>query len=145
MLHTHSKIWVHLVWTTKCRNQCLFGDAGRSLFQHLIDHACKEIKIPFEVINIQPEHIHALIDLPTNIALADFMQLVKGESSHWMNNQKLLDERFSWQRGFGAYSVSASQLEIVKKYIKNQLEHHKKHSFSEEYEKWKKEYGIFDD
>ena len=145
MLHTHSKIWVRLVWATKYRIKCLYGDVSKNLFQHLIDHASEEIKIPFEQLNIQPEHIHAIIDLPTNIALADFMQLIKGESSHWINQSKMLNEKFSWQRGFGAYSVSASQLDIVKNYIKNQSEHHKKRSFSEEYEKWKKEYGIFDD
>jgi hypothetical protein len=56
-----------------------------------------------------------------------------------------LKTKFSWQRGYGAYSVSASLLQKVKNYIKNQTEHHKRKTFTDEYNEWKKEYGIFDD
>jgi REP element-mobilizing transposase RayT len=69
----------------------------------------------------------------------------KGSSSHWTNEQKLIHAKFSWQRGYGAFSVSASQLEVVKKYIQNQDSHHKKKSFEEEYQEWKRTYGFFDD
>ena len=143
MLHTHSKIWIHLIWATKNRDRVLFKDNGRELFDFLIDKA-KENQIAFERLNIQPEHIHGLIDLPTDRALKDFMHIVKGSSSYWLN-QNTFQSHFSWQRGYGAYSVSASQLEKVKRYIDNQSEHHKRESFKEEYDRWKKEYGIFDD
>jgi putative transposase len=83
--------------------------------------------------------------LPTNVALADYMQKLKGESSHWINQNKLLGCHFNWGRGFGAYSVSASLLNTIKKYIENQKEHHVKSTFTQEYEEWKKKYGIFDD
>ena len=70
---------------------------------------------------------------------------MKGESAHWINKNKLVKNHFGWQRGYGAYSVSASQLKSVKAYIQNQTEHHKHKTFTEEYEEWKKTYGIFDD
>ena len=145
MLHTHSKIWIHLIWSTKNRQRCLFKDSGVLLYNHLIDYAREEIKVPFERLNIQPEHVHGLIDLPTNMMLSEIVQKLKGESSYWMNQCKILNDHFGWQRGFGAYSVSVSQINIIKKYIENQHIHHAGKTFSDEYEEWKKEYGIFID
>jgi len=84
------------------------------------------------------------INLPTDRTLSKFMNMIKGGSSYWLNNN-VFQSKFSWQKGYGAYSVSASQLEKVKHYINNQQEHHKRLSFTEEYEKWKNEYGIFRD
>ncbi|MCG8698462.1 MAG: IS200/IS605 family transposase [Bacteroidales bacterium] len=145
MLHTHSKIWIHLIWTTKNREPVLNNKIGIKLYDHLINYSKDTFSINFERLNIQKEHIHGLIDLPTNIMLSEFMQKLKGESSHWLNQSKMFRTKFSWQRGFGAYSVSASQLDIVKRYIENQGEHHKKSTFLQEYEQWKKEYSLFDD
>jgi len=143
MLHTYSCIWIHIIWATKNREPVLFGENGISLFNHLVNKG-KELNCPFEKLNIQPEHIHGLINLPTNLALKDFMSKIKGGSSFWLNNE-IFKSTFSWQRGYGAFSVSASQIEIVKNYIANQGNHHKRLSFANEYEQWKKEYGLFDD
>ncbi len=145
MKHSHTRIWIHLIWAVKNRERCLFADAGQQLYKHLLMRAKDEIRVPFEQLHIQPEHVHGLIDLPTDICLADFMKKIKGESSHWINQSKLIKEHFSWQRGFGAYSVSASQLQIVKSYIQNQSQHHKQKTFTEEYNDWKQQYGIIDD
>ncbi len=144
MKHSHTKIWIHIVWATKNRESIFTKDKAIKLFDFIINKA-KEINIPMESLNIQPEHIHALINLPANSCLSDFVKNIKGASSYWLNSEQIVGTKFSWQRGFGAYSVSASQLEIVKKYIKNQAKHHKKHHFIQEYEQWKKEYGINDD
>lgn len=144
MKHSHTRIWIHTIWAIKNRERILFKKTGRQVFDFLLNKS-KEINIPFEQLNIQPEHVHGLIDLPTNICLADFMQTIKGSSSHWINQQKVIKAHFSWQRGYGAYSVSASQLQAVKIYIQNQSEHHKRKTFTEEYNEWKKMYGIIDD
>ena len=143
MLHTHSRIWVHLVWATKHRERILHKDIGKTLFDFMISKA-KELEIPFDKLNIQPEHIHGLIDLPTNKTIADFMKMIKGGSSHFLN-QNVFKTKFLWQRGYGAYSVSASQFDIVKNYIKNQENHHNKKTFYDEYNEWADEYGLFDD
>ncbi len=143
MQHTYSCIWIHIIWATKNRERILSKENGIQLFDHFIDKG-KELKCPFEKLNIQPEHIHGLINLPTNLALKDFMSKIKGESSFWLNKE-IFKSNFSWQRGYGAYSVSASQLETVINYIDNQSKHHKCLTFAEEYDRWKKEYGFFDE
>jgi len=145
MKHSHTRIWVHTIWATKNRERILFKDVGKELYQHLLTKAKNDLNIPFEQLNIQPEHVHGLIDLPSDKCISDFMKKIKGESAHWLNKTDLISRHFQWQRGYGAYSVSASQLQTVKRYIQNQTEHHKHKIFAEEYEEWKKEYGIFDD
>ena len=149
MVHSHIRIWIHLIWATKNLCRVFNNDISQKLAMHMINKAKNE-KVSFISLNIQPEHIHGLINMPSDICLADFMQKIKGESSFWLNqeiikSQKLYKKRFSWQRGYGAYSVSASQIDVIKNYIRNQDSHHKRTTFMEEYEEWKKEYGYIDD
>ncbi len=143
MLHTHSCVWIHLIWATKNRERVLFKNYGKQLFDHLINKG-KESGVAFEKLTIQPEHVHALINLPTDRTLKDVMNKIKGGSSYWLN-KVVFQSKFSWQRGYGAYSVSASQLETVKNYIDNQPEHHQRLTFTQEFERWKREYGIYGD
>jgi REP element-mobilizing transposase RayT len=89
-----------------------------------------------------PEHVHALIDLPTSKSIEDVMKLLKGSSSHWINENRLLRGRFSWGRGYGAFSVSHSHVDQVAAYIANQQEHHSKKSFPQEFELLVKRYGL---
>jgi putative transposase len=70
------------------------------------------------------------------------VQLFKGGSSHWINEEKLLRGRFAWGRGYGAFSVSHSDVDRVAAYIAGQQEHHRKKSFSEEFELFVKKYGL---
>ncbi len=114
------------------------------IFQHFVDKS-KDIGIEIEKMNIQPEHIHLLFPLPSDKSISQIVKLLKGESSRWINEENLIKSSFKWQRGYGAFSVSASQLLIVKNYIKNQDEHHHKKTFAEEYEEWARQYGVWDD
>jgi len=141
MLHSYVKNWIHLIWRTHNGNRLFFSDVNAIIRQHLIEKSI-EIKVPFEVLNVQPDHIHGLINLPSDVKLADFMQLIKGESAHWINKEKILTSHFEWQRGFGGFSVSYSHLEKVKNYISNQSDHHKKISFTKEYNDWLKKYDF---
>jgi REP element-mobilizing transposase RayT len=143
MLHTHSRIWIHLVWATKNRQRIIHKPQGLQLFDFLVEKG-KSLGIPFEKLNIQPEHVHALIDLPTNKMLSEFMHTIKGSSSH-MLNKEIFKAKFEWQRGYGAYSVSASKIDTIRKYIDNQQTHHHKTTFEEEYQQWKSEYGLIGD
>jgi len=88
-----------------------------------------------------PEHTHTLIDLPTNKCIEEVIQLFKGSSSHWINEEKLLRGRFAWGRGYGAFSVSHSDVDRVAAYIAGQKVHHAKKSFREEFELFEK-YGL---
>jgi len=141
MLHSHVKIWVHLVWATHNRARILHKDLRVKLFHHLIDYAEAE-GISTERLNVQPEHVHCLFALLSDRSLATVVKGLKGESSRWINEQGLVGGRFRWQRGYGAFSVSASQLDRVKRYIENQDEHHRRQTFRDEYEAWVKQYGL---
>jgi REP element-mobilizing transposase RayT len=89
-----------------------------------------------------PEHTHTLIDLPTNKCIEEVIQLFKGSSSHWINEEKLLRGRFAWGRGYGAFSVSHSDVDRVAAYIAAQQQHHAKKSFRDEFELFVKKYGL---
>lgn len=91
---------------------------------------------------VNADHVHTLIDLPTNLSVEECIKLLKGASSHFINKNRIINARFSWGRGYGAFSVSASQLEGVTAYIKNQEDHHRVKSFSEEYKLFIEKYGM---
>jgi putative transposase len=91
---------------------------------------------------VNADHAHALIDLPTNLCIEDCAKLLKGSSSHYINQNRIINTKFFWGRGYGAFSVSASQLEAVTEYIKNQEEHHRAKSFTEEYKVFIEKYGF---
>ena len=104
------------------------------------------------IINGMPDHIHILIGLKPDCVLSDLVRDIKANSSKWINENKFVLGKFEWQTGFGAFSVSQSQVQTIINYILNQEEHHKKKTFREEYIEFlnayqidfKKEY-IFDD
>ena len=144
MLHSFVRNYLHITWAVKERLN-VFQSNSKIQLKDLLIEKSNEMKSSILAINVQPEHIHLLVDLPSNLCLSDFVQKIKGSSSHWLNEQRLIQGKFSWQRGYGAFSVSASQLEVVKNYIRNQDEHHRRKTFEEEYNEWKRNYGFFDD
>jgi putative transposase len=91
---------------------------------------------------VNAEHVHILVDLPTGMSIEEMMQLLKGASSHWVNQRDLLAEKFAWGRGYGAFSVSHSGVADVCRYIAGQEEHHRKRSFSEEIALLVERYGL---
>ncbi len=91
---------------------------------------------------VNADHTHALIDLPTQYTISDVFKLFKGSSSYWINQNKLAISKFSWGRGYGAFSVSGSAIEHVKSYIRNQEEHHRNKTFKEEFEDFIRAYKI---
>jgi Transposase IS200 like len=78
------------------------------------------------------DHVHALIDLPTAFSIEKVIQLLKGSSSHWINSNNLVTGKFAWGRGYGAFSVSESNVSRVARYIADQEEHHRVRTFAEE-------------
>jgi putative transposase len=143
---THSKvrIYIHLVWGTLNHDRFLTTDLRLKIFQHLVERA-KELNIIIVKMNIQPEHVHILLLLPSDKTIADIAKNLKGECSNWINDNNFIQGKFNWQRGYGAFSVSASQFEKVENYIKNQDEHHKRQTFAEEYKEWAVQYGVWYD
>lgn len=89
-----------------------------------------------------PDHIHCLFLLNPQKSIAEVIKQIKGSSSHLINQSNLISDKFSWQTGYAAYSVSESVLEKVFLYIKNQKAHHRKKSFQQEYDEFIKLYGF---
>ncbi len=140
-LHSYSKVWVHLVWATLEREPMLSKSAAAKASAWLTDYP-KEKKIYLKINHFNPDHVHALIDLPTNLCIEEVVQLFKGGSSHWINEQKMVPGRFSWGRGYGAFSVSESAVPEVVAYIANQEEHHRKRNFTDELKLFVERYGL---
>ena len=143
-IHSHVKIWVHFIWGTHNHEKIITKEFGKKLFSHFISKSNEE-KIHIEKLHVSPEHVHMLFELPSTKPMDKVARIFKGESSFWVNENKLTPFKFKWQRGYGAFSVSASQLETVINYIAKQDEHHKIKTFTEEYNDWQKKYGILND
>jgi putative transposase len=135
------KIWVHFVWATKNREPLLTDDIRQKVFQHIRENA-KEKEIFLDFIGGYADHIHCLISLGTNQTIEKVMQLIKGESSFWINKNRLCRGRLEWQDEYFAVSVSETLVDSVRKYIANQEEHHRTKSFDEEFEGFMKRAGF---
>ena len=135
------KIWVHLVFSTKNRKPWLKKEIRYDIHKHIIRN-CNEKGIFLQAINGWTEHLHCLISLGKDQRISKVSQLIKGESSFWINKNNLLSEKFMWQDDYYAVSVSQSQVERVSNYIKNQEAHHTKQSFNEEVEEFISKYGF---
>ena len=141
MRHPFFKIWIHLVWSTKRREPILFDKIRKDVFFHIKESAAEK-EFHIDMINRTEDHLHCLLSLNPKFAISDIVNELKGESSHWINEQNLMKVKFAWQRGFGAFSVSESNVKTVRKYILNQEEHHRKISFKQEWESLLKRHNV---
>ena len=135
------KIWIHLVWATKSREPILTQDIRQQVFSHIRENASKK-NIYVDFVNGHVDHVHCLISLNQEQTIAKIVQLIKGESSFWINKNNLCRRKFEWQDEYFAVSISESGINKVREYIKNQEEHHKKKKFQEEYEEFVNKYGF---
>lgn len=135
------RVWIHLIWSTKDRSPILTKDLREQLKDHIKDNASKK-EIHLDSINGFSDHVHALISLKANQTIAKTAQLLKGEASHWVNEQNLIRGKFEWQDEYIAVSVSESMVDKVREYINNQEEHHRKKTFAEEYQDFIEKYGF---
>jgi REP element-mobilizing transposase RayT len=135
------RIWLHCVWGTKYRTPFLTKDNKWEIIEHIQENAkAKNIYIDF--INGDKDHIHCIISLSVDETLAKTMQLIKGESSFWINKNNLCKGKFEWADEYFAVSISESQLTKVRNYIKTQEEHHRKKTWVEECEEFMKKYNF---
>ena len=135
------RIWIHLVWATKNRQSFLTGDIRQKVFAHIKENASnKNIYVDF--VNGYTDHVHCLISLNQEQTIAKVAQLIKGESSFWINKNNLCKENFEWQDDYFAVSVSESGINKVREYIKNQEVHHSIKTFQEEYDEFIEKYGF---
>ena len=139
--HSYSKIWVHLVWSTLNREPMLSPAAGVKAAGWLHEYSVSK-GVYLRNCFFNADHVHALIDLPTSKSIEELMQLFKGASSHWINEERLVQGKFAWGRGYGAFSVSESNVAEVAAYIAGQEEHHRRRSFDEELQLFVQRHGL---
>jgi len=141
MANTYTQIHIHAVFTVKNRSSLIKKEWQDRLYQYIIaiiqNHGHKVLSI-----GGMPDHIHLLFGFRPTQSLSELMQNVKRNSSEWINKEKLILGRFSWQEGYGAFSYSKSQIPQVIKYIESQEIHHKKQTFIDEYKKILNDFGL---
>ena len=132
MAHTYSSLFYHFIWSTKNRLP-LIRPSFQNLLYNYIGGITKNEGCSLIKIGGISDHMHALISIPTQCAIADVVRIIKTNSSKFINSE-IENIKFAWQSGYGVFSVSPSQLSAVKSYISEQEKHHKKFSFKEEFE-----------
>lgn len=142
MTHSLTKIWIHTVFGTKNFEPMISPDLENNLYSHVHEHLEKDFESPVFAINGMSDHLHILFLISPNYSVKDILKNIKGESSHWVNQGNLTKIKFAWQTGYGAFSVSESNVPIVTRYIQNQKEHHKTKTFADEYEEFMAKHGL---
>ena len=145
MANTYTQIHIQLVFAVKYRNALINSEIKDRFYQYIIG-IINNTEHKLLVINGMPDHVHILLGFRPIQSLSDFVEIVKGSSSKWLNEQKLLKYKFAWQKGFGGFSYTKSDVPKVTRYIENQEEHHKKKTFRDEYLEMLKRHEVeFDD
>jgi REP element-mobilizing transposase RayT len=129
MAHTHLNLLVHVVFSTKNRRDTLSDDLRPKLWKYISGIGTNH-DITVLSVGGTTNHVHALLALPPEVPIAKAVQIIKANSSRWIGEQGI---QFAWQEGYGAFSVSASNVGTVKDYIEHQSEHHAKRSFEDEF------------
>ena len=141
MPHSFNKIWIHAIWSTKDRHPFIHSNVEHKIY-HFISEQFREQGCPVSIINGMPDHLHCLFLLSPQKSIAEVIKQIKGSSSHYINQNNLIVDKFSWQTGYAAYSVSESVVDKVHNYIHNQKQHHAKKTFQQEYDEFIKLYGL---
>jgi REP element-mobilizing transposase RayT len=136
------KVYIHYVWSTKDRIPFLDSPELRQKTWDHIRYNAKDKGIYVDFINGYQEHCHCLVSLGNNQTIDKVAQLLKGESSNWINKNGLTKLKFGWQNEYFAVSVSESVVDKVRNYIKNQETHHYRKTYQEEYNELIAKYGF---
>lgn len=135
------KALFHLVWSTKNRQPLLTKEIRQQVFEHILQNA-KAKGIYLYHVNGFTDHVHCLLSLSSDQTICKVVQLIKGESSFWINKQKLCSGKFEWQDEYFAVSISQSHLQKVSDYIIGQESHHQKKTFQQEYDEFMNSYDF---
>ncbi|UJH92376.1 IS200/IS605 family transposase [Antarcticibacterium sp. 1MA-6-2] len=131
---SYVRVWVHLVFATKYRYPYFnSAELRKQIFEHIKANG-REKEIWIDAVNGYEDHVHILFSLGREQTISKVAQLLKGESSFWINKNQLTKKKFLWQDDYWAAGVSERNLEQLRNYIKNQEEHHQKKNLSEEVE-----------
>src|SRR5512143_3761139 len=129
MSHSYCTNLVHCVFSTKDRAHSIPAETQEQLWAYL-EGIANHHHMPLLAVGGFSNHVHLLVSIPQTATVASALNRFKANSSRWMREH---GKNFEWQKGYGAFSVSPSQVPIVKEYIRTQAEHHAKHTFEEEF------------
>jgi len=138
---TYSQLFAHTVFAVKGRQSLISPDWETDLNSYIFGILKEKGQKPY-IVNGMPDHIHILFGFTPSTLISDVIRDVKNNSSNFINHSKLNNSRFSWQEGYGAFSISKSQTDSVFNYILNQKNHHKTRSFKDEYTNFLCDFGI---
>ncbi|NIL96684.1 MAG: IS200/IS605 family transposase [Planctomycetales bacterium] len=141
MSATHHGILIHVVFSTRFRRP-LIRDLWRDELFAFMGGVAKEHKATILQSGGIEDHVHLLVKIHPSFAIADTIKHIKANSSRWINAQHKTRQRFEWQRGYAAFSVSPGMSDSVKQYLANQQRHHQKQDFREEYLQILRRHGI---
>lgn len=137
-----SQIYLHLAFSTKDRRPFLRDKDQREQLHAYLAGACKNQRCPSLIVGGVEDHVHVLCRLSRNLSVADLVRELKRESSKWAKGLSSQLSGYSWQHGYGAFSVSPSHVSALKKYIAEQEQHHRRESFQDEFRRICGKYGI---
>lgn len=141
MANTYSQIHLHFVFAVKYRAGIIDKSWKNELYKY-ISGIISNNNHKLLAINGVSDHVHILVGMRPMQSVSDLLQDIKGGSSKWINEQKLVKGKFEWQEGYGVFSYGKSQVKDVIKYIENQEEHHRKHTFRSEYTEFLKKFEV---
>jgi REP element-mobilizing transposase RayT len=140
MPHSYSNLLVHVIFSTQERRPEISAKLQSDLYAY-IGGILRELRVKAVAIGGTKDHVHVLMRLPQDTPVADVVRVVKTNSSRWVH-EKWQHRAFSWQAGYGAFSVSESNAGAVTRYIMAQAEHHRRRSFQEEFVAFLKKNGV---
>jgi REP element-mobilizing transposase RayT len=141
MAHTYYQNCYHLVWSTKERLPLIPQESKSRLFEYTYG-AFKNAECFPIIVGGMTDHIHILTEIPPKLSVSEVIRDIKICTSKWINIGLPINEKFSWQEGFGSFSVSSSKKDVVYQYIQNQELHHKKQTFKDEFLAMLDKHGI---
>ena len=141
MASTLTSIRIHFVFSTMNRKKLIDSEIRPQLWAYMGGIARQNNMVAYAIGGTE-DHVHVLLSIPPSISPAKAIQMIKGGSSKWMNDAYPRKDRFSWQQGYAAFSLSPSRMRQTIEYIQNQEEHHKKATFKEEYLNFLKGHSV---
>ena len=132
MANTYSQMYAQIVFTPRGRQSLILPTFEDELYRYITGIVQNKGQ-KMMAINGMPDHIHIFISFRPTIAISDLVRDIKGNSAKFINEQKFLPRKFSWQEGFGCFTYSHSQIGSVARYVMNQKEHHRECTFRKEY------------
>ena len=141
MANTYTSLNYHVIFSTKNRVKLISPEIEERLWAY-IGGVARQHRVTVLQVGGVEDHIHALVNAPPTIAPSQIAQFLKGDSSKWIHEKFPKLRAFAWQDGYGAFTVSKSNLAGVVRYIQNQREHHRQRTFQKEYVEFLQKHGV---